>query len=86
MADTEQPEPPEQDTEQHDVEVDANAEPSPEPSDPHMFEPLDDDEDGRFLDPADRRRLDIERRRGRPFRDDEDAEGDPAPTFDQEGD
>jgi hypothetical protein len=29
--------------------------------------PLDDEDDARYLDPSDPRRLDIERKRGRPF-------------------
>lgn len=59
------------DTEEHDTEVDPNPEPETEPSDPHLIEPLDDEDDGRFLDPTDPRRLAIERKRGRPFRDDD---------------
>jgi len=46
-------------------------EPDREPSDPHLISPLDQDDDGRWLDPADPRRLDAERRRGRPFTDDD---------------
>jgi hypothetical protein len=50
------------------------AEPTPDPgvelSDPHRG-PLDDDDDARYLDPADERRLEVERRRGRPFNADE---------------
>ena len=49
------------------VEVTPNPEPAREPFDPHLIEPLDDEDDGRWLDPADFRRLAIERRRGRPF-------------------
>jgi hypothetical protein len=45
-------------------------EPSPEPAvepvDGHQG-PLDDDEDGRFLEVGDPRRTEAERRRGRPF-------------------
>ena len=48
-------------------------EPDREPSDPHLISPLDQDDDGRWLDPADTRRLDAERRRGRPFADDDGA-------------
>lgn len=72
-----------EETSEHDVEVDPNPEPVPEPSDPHEG-PLDDDEDARFLRRDDPRRLEIERRRGRPFGDDDDEEGPPA--FNQEGD
>jgi hypothetical protein len=43
----------------------------PERTDRHDG-PLDDDDDGRWLDPADPRRLGAERRRGRPFAEDED--------------
>lgn len=46
------------------------AEPEDEPSDPHSG-PLDDDEDGRYLSPFDPRRIEAERRRGRPFDQDE---------------
>jgi hypothetical protein len=42
--------------------------PELERSDPHEM-PLDDDDDGRYLDRQDPRRLDAERRRGRPFED-----------------
>jgi hypothetical protein len=57
-------------TEEHDVEIEPNAEPAQPPSDPH--EPaLDDDDDARWLDPGDPRRLDVERRRGRRFDDDD---------------
>jgi hypothetical protein len=45
-------------------------EPDVEPSDPHQG-PLDNDDDARWLDPADPRRLDVERRRGRRFDDNE---------------
>lgn len=41
-------------------------EPSREPFDPHLG-PLDNEDDARFLDPADPRRMEIERKRGRPF-------------------
>lgn len=44
-----------------------------EVSDPHMM-PLDDEDDARYLDPSDPRRREVERKRGRPFRDDEDDE------------
>jgi len=47
-------------------QVPPNPEPSREPFDPHT-PPLDDDDDARFLDPADFRRLAVERQRGRPF-------------------
>jgi hypothetical protein len=49
-------------------------EPEREPADSHAG-PLDDDEDGRYLSPFDPRRIDAERRRGRPF--DQDSEGGP---------
>lgn len=42
------------------------AEPDHEVADPHRG-PLDNDDDARFLDPVDPRRLAIERERGRPF-------------------
>jgi hypothetical protein len=52
--------------------TDSTPEPEPERSDPHTpF--LDDDDDARYLDPTDPRRRDIERRRGRPFTDDDEA-------------
>jgi hypothetical protein len=41
-------------------------EPDREPADMHTG-PLDADDDGRYLRPDDPRRLDAERRRGRPF-------------------
>ena len=44
--------------------------PEREPVDPHRG-PLDDDEDGRWLDRRDPRRIEAERRRGRRFDDDE---------------
>ena len=47
-----------------------DAKPSPEPAvEPvdHHQGPLDDDEDGRFLEVGDPRRTEAERRRGRPF-------------------
>jgi hypothetical protein len=47
-------------------EREPNPEPAREPFDAHVG-PLDDDDDARYLDPADPRRLDIERERGRPF-------------------
>jgi len=47
-------------------QVRPNREPAREPFDPHMG-PLDDEDDARYLDPSDPRRLDIERKRGRPF-------------------
>jgi hypothetical protein len=37
-----------------------------ERSDPHT-PPLDNDDDARWLDPVDPRRLEVERRRGHPF-------------------
>jgi hypothetical protein len=52
--------------ERRDDDVDPAPEPDHEPSDPHRG-PLDDDEDGRFLERDDPRRLEAERRRGRPF-------------------
>jgi hypothetical protein len=52
-------------------EVAPSPEPDVEPSDLHQG-PLDDDEDARYLDPVDPRRLDVERRRGRRFGDEED--------------
>jgi hypothetical protein len=51
-------------------DVEPTAEPATEPGDPHRG-PLDDDEDGRYLDPGDVRREDAERRRGQPFDQDE---------------
>jgi hypothetical protein len=45
--------------------------PDEEPEDNHQTIPLDDDEDGRWLDSNDPRRLEAEHRRGRPFDDDE---------------
>jgi len=45
-------------------------EPAREPFDAHL-PPLDEPEDARYLDPVDPRRLDAERRRGRPFTDDD---------------
>ena len=50
-------------------EVEPVPEPSREPFDPHMG-PLDDEEDGRFLDPVDPRRRAAEAARGRPFGED----------------
>jgi hypothetical protein len=47
-------------------DVPPNPEPFREPFDSHMG-PLDDPDDARWLDPADPRRLQIERQRGRPF-------------------
>jgi hypothetical protein len=41
-------------------------EPLVDPPDMHVG-PLDSDDDARYLDPVDPRRLDVERRRGRPF-------------------
>lgn len=52
------------------IEPDPNPEPAREPFDPHMA-PLDDDDDARHLDPADPRRIAVERERGAPFTDDE---------------
>jgi hypothetical protein len=54
--------------EQRDVEP--TPEPGEDPSDPHTG-PLDDDEDGRFLERDDPRRVEAERRRGKAFDDDE---------------
>jgi hypothetical protein len=51
-------------------DVAARPEPAREPFDPHL-PPLDDEDDARHLDPADPRRLDVERRRGRPFREED---------------
>jgi hypothetical protein len=51
-------------------ERDPYPEPSDEPSDPHT-PPLDDDDDARWLDPVDPRRLRVERDRGRSFTDDD---------------
>ena len=48
-------------------------EPDDEPADQHDG-PLDDDEDARNLDPVDPRRREVERRRGRPFSDDDELE------------
>jgi hypothetical protein len=52
-----------------------NPEPEGDPSDAHTG-PLDDPEDARFLDPADPRRMAVERERGEPFREDDTEEGD----------
>jgi hypothetical protein len=52
-------------------EVKPNPEPAREPFDAHVM-PLDDDDDARHLDPTDPRRREVEARRGRPFREDED--------------
>jgi hypothetical protein len=41
-----------------------------ERSDPHLG-PLDNDDDARYLDPVDPRRIEIERRRGRSFREED---------------
>jgi len=41
--------------------------PAPAPADDHRRIPLDEDEDGRYLEADDPRRLAAERRRGRPF-------------------
>jgi hypothetical protein len=54
-------------------EIEPNPEPGREPFDPHL-PPLDEDDDARYLDPSDSRRLEVERRRGRPFGDDDDEE------------
>ena len=51
-------------------EIDPRPEPDEEPSDHHRG-PLDNDEDGRFLDRDDPRRQAAEERRGHPFDDDE---------------
>jgi hypothetical protein len=45
-------------------------EPAREPFDPHLG-PLDDEADAKWLDPVDPRRREIERKRGRPFSDDD---------------
>jgi hypothetical protein len=47
-----------------------NPEPFADPADQHTG-PLDQEDDARYLDPADPRRLAVERRRGRPFKDDD---------------
>lgn len=52
------------------TEREPNREPADEPSDPHL-PPLDDDDDARYLDPVDPRRLEVERRRGRSFNEEE---------------
>lgn len=67
-----EPEVPEvqEDQEDQDEEVTPNPEPNVPPSDPHVS-PLEDDEDARNLDPSDPRRIEVERKRGRPFRDTE---------------
>jgi len=54
-----------------DEEVKPTPEPEREPFDPHTM-PLDNDDDARFLDPSDSRRLHVERLRGRRFEEDED--------------
>jgi hypothetical protein len=53
------------------TDVEPAPEPSEEPVDRHRG-PLDDDEDGRWLEADDPRRLEAERRRGRPFDEDGD--------------
>jgi hypothetical protein len=50
-----------------------NPEPDSDPSDAHTG-PLDDPEDARFLDPADPRRMAVERERGEPFREPEEGD------------
>jgi hypothetical protein len=50
-------------------EVEPIPEPKREPFDPHLG-PLDNEDDARYLDPSDPRRMEIERRRGQPFEDD----------------
>jgi hypothetical protein len=52
-------------------EVTPAPDPGYEPYDPHLG-PLDDDDDARYLDPVDPRRLEVERRGGRRFDDEED--------------
>jgi hypothetical protein len=47
-------------------------EPETDPADPHVG-PLDDDEDARYLDPVDPRRREVERRRGKPFGDEQET-------------
>jgi hypothetical protein len=47
-----------------------NPEPMREPFDPHMM-PLDDEDDARYLQFGDPRRLEVERKRGLPFLGDE---------------
>jgi hypothetical protein len=51
-------------------DVEPTAEPDDDPADTHRG-PLDDDEDARHLDRDDVRRQDAERRRGKPFDQDE---------------
>jgi hypothetical protein len=51
--------------------TDPRPEPDPEPSDPHTPD-IEQDDDARWLDPVDPRRIRIEQIRGRPFTDDED--------------
>ena len=46
--------------------IERTPEPPEEPSDPHNG-PLDDDEDARFLEENDPRRIEVEARRGRRF-------------------
>jgi hypothetical protein len=53
-----------------DTDVEPMREPDREPVDLHRG-PLDDDEDGRWLERDDPRRVEAERRRGRPFDQDE---------------
>jgi hypothetical protein len=48
----------------------ANPEPDPSPSDMHVM-PLDDEEDGRYLERGDLRRVAAERLRGRSFDEDD---------------
>jgi hypothetical protein len=57
------------------TDVEPAPEPDNEPVDGHRG-PLDDDEDGRWLERDDPRRIEAERRRGRPFDQDEGDEMD----------
>ena len=50
--------------------TDRRPEPEHDPSDPHTPD-IERDDDARWLDPVDPRRLRIERIRGRPFTDDD---------------
>jgi hypothetical protein len=51
-------------------EPDPTPEPTSEPADDHTG-PLDDDDDARYLQHGDSRRLEVEARRGRRFREDD---------------
>jgi hypothetical protein len=59
-----------------DLPPDFEFDPAPEPDTEHVDlhrGPLDDDEDGRWLERHDPRRIEAERRRGRPFDVDDEA-------------